>query len=238
LGSKLGTTVNGAPIQDRGEWRLHSGDVIALGDTTMRVTATPPSPSPKPPPVPPPPAADAGTEFHIEIALDVNESVPVPALRPGLEVERRLALFLELAPQFGVQTTLEGLLQFILRRVMDVIPAAERGAVLLHGPNDRELLVKACVSPDGPAVSGTLAQRALAQRHGFIWRRNLAGGAVSDSIIIHRIATGIYVPLLWQEDTLGVICIDSSRPAAVFNRDDLRLLIAVAHYTTVALRGR
>jgi pSer/pThr/pTyr-binding forkhead associated (FHA) protein len=232
LGSKLGTKVNGKPIQNLGERRLRPGDVIALGDTTLRV-----EPSLEPP-SPPPPAAEADgvAEFRIEIELDARDSRLVPAPRPGLEMERRVALFLDLSSQLTAPTPLDYMLQLVLRRVMEVIPEAARGAVLLPSTEARELLVKACVSPDGPAVSGTLARRALEERRGFIWRRNLAG-SVSGSIVEHRIATGIYAPLLDQDQALGVICVDTARLAAVFNSDDLRLLMAVAHYTALALRN-
>ena len=48
LGSKLGTTVNDEPIQEQGEWRLRPGDVIKVGDTTLRVEASSITPSSQP----------------------------------------------------------------------------------------------------------------------------------------------------------------------------------------------
>jgi adenylate cyclase len=252
LSSKLGTTVNGKEIKGQGEWRLRPGDIVMLGDTMLQVEAAPeappsaavpaapavaapaPPPAPPPPPVPAPAAEDASPEFHIEIALNMSEPAFVPAARPGLELERRLALFLDLSTQLGAPTSLDHLLQAVLRRVMDVIPEAERGAVLLRGTSDSELLVKACVSPDGPAVSGTLARRALEEGRGFIWRRNMTRSS-SNSIAEHHIATGIYAPLRWQDQALGVICLDTTRIATVFNRDDLRLLMAVAQYAALAV---
>lgn len=238
LGSRLGTRVNGQPIQNQGECQVQPGDVILTGETTLRVEL---SPAPAPHPVAPvlATAGDAPT-FRIEIALnplDPLEGALGPASSPALHSERRLALLEDLCALFCSAAPPESLLPLTLRRVMEVIPEAERGAVLLGGPNDKELLVKACVSPDGPAVSGTLARRALEEGRGFIWRREPAASC-SGSIVDHRIASGIYAPLLWQEEPLGVICVDSSRLAAAFNRDDLRLVMAVAQLTAMALTHR
>jgi pSer/pThr/pTyr-binding forkhead associated (FHA) protein len=232
LGSKLGTLVNGEPIQDKGECRLRPGDTVQIGETVLRVerSAEVSSSTPASEPV----RADASAEFHIEIALDAREPALAPAPRPGRELEHRLALLVDLPAQFSAQTSLDEVLQLVLRRVVTVIPEAERGAVLLCEAGQNTLLLKACVSPEGPAVSGTLARRALEEGRGFIWRRNLAG-SVSGSIVEHQIATGMYVPLRWQNQSLGVICVDSPRITAVFKSDDLRLLLAVAQYAALAV---
>jgi phosphoserine phosphatase RsbU/P len=238
LGSKLGTMVNGTEIKGRGEWRLHSGDLIEIGETALRV-----EPSPRPPrpeaSAPPPANADARSKFHIVVKVEAGRQEPtfLPAARPGLELERRLALFVDLSAQLGLPMTLDALLALVLRRVMEVIPESERGAVLLRGADEGELVVKACVAPDGPAVSGRLAQRAIQEGRGFIWRGNLVP-SLSGSILQHKIATGIYAPLRWQDRTLGVVCVDSPRLAAVFDSDDLRLLMAVAQYLALALSSQ
>ena len=77
-------------------------------------------------------------------------------------------------------------------------------------------------------------RRALDQRQGFIWRRNLSH-FISRSIVERQIATGIYAPLRWQDQSLGVICVDSPEITTVFNRDDLRLVMAVAQYAALAV---
>jgi GAF domain-containing protein len=83
-------------------------------------------------------------------------------------------------------------------------------------------------------VSGALARRAMEEGRGFIWRRALTTTG-SDSMVKHRIATGVYVPLRWPGQTLGVVCVDSPSIAAMFTHDDLRLLMAVAQYTALAV---
>ncbi|MBI4328050.1 MAG: GAF domain-containing protein, partial [Chloroflexi bacterium] len=90
------------------------------------------------------------------------------------------------------------------------------------------------VSAEEPAVSETLAGRALAESRGFIWRRQKEGD-ISRSVKQYHIETGMYAPLRWHDKSLGVICVDTPEMGADFAEDDLRLLMAVAQYAGVAV---
>src|SRR5437660_922052 len=63
------------------------------------------------------------------------------------------------------------LLQYTLERMIELVPAACRGAIVLRDANTHALLLKAHVPAGSPAVSLTLASRAIAERQGFIWER-------------------------------------------------------------------
>ncbi|HZL13146.1 MAG TPA: adenylate/guanylate cyclase domain-containing protein, partial [Verrucomicrobiae bacterium] len=116
-----------------------------------------------------------------------------------------------------------------------LIPGAKRGTLLLGGEKSETLVLAAFVSDSEPAVSETLARRALAEKRGFIWRQNFQGDP-GLSIQRHHIASGMYAPLICRGETLGVICVDSPSRDSIFSEDDLRLLLAVANFaaTTVA----
>ena len=158
-----------------------------------------------------------------------------PVFEPGQPVDparaEALALLYELPLRFGEETELDTLFQTIIERLVAIIPAASRGALLLQDMESGELLLKAHVPAGRPSVSMTLASRTMARRQGFIWRE---GMDPSQSQFLNRIKAGMYVPLMWKGRALGAVCVDNSEGGTLFTAEDLRLMLAVAHYAAMA----
>ncbi len=242
LESARGTLVSGVEIKGRGPRPLEAGDTVRMGETTLRLVI--------------PEAEDKAHESshlefgttvalaelpgnpRVEIAetLDAGGSVFAAVESATAESARRLEVLCELPLQFATETRWDALLQTIVDRLMEVIPGAARGALLLRDPCSDMLLLKAYQSSGEPAVSETLARRAMRERRGFIWRRGVEGD-ISGSIAQQRIQTGLYAPLLWQGEALGAICVDNPSLEAAFTEDALRLMLAVAQYGAMAIAG-
>lgn len=240
LGSTHGTQINGEEIRDNGKTRLYPGDNIQIGETTLCVEV----------PSSVMPAADKGfvipeavrggeKEGRITASLDAsdtNSEGSAPSLGAHdlnrRDANRRLALLYELLLQCGTASKLDSLLQTIVERLVEVIPDASRGALLLRG-RDETLLLKAFRSAEGPVVSETLARRAMREGIGFVWKRGPED--LRGSIADYRIETGMYAPLMWQGSAMGVLCVDNPNTAVEFTPDDLRLLVTVSHYLSMAL---
>lgn len=143
----------------------------------------------------------------------------------------KLALLYELPGQFEAETRLDELLQTLLEDLVAAIPEATYGALLLRDCEHDDLLLKAYVSPNGPVVDKRLVRCALSGDKGFIWlcSKEHAG---------HDHMSGIYVPLLWQGEALGVICLNNPRCDAIFTGEDLQLLSTVAHCVAMAIANR
>jgi adenylate cyclase len=45
----------------------------------------------------------------------------------------------------------------------------------------------------------------------------------------------MYAPLSWQNERLGVLCLDTRRAGNAFTSDDLRLFIAIAHHVALSI---
>jgi adenylate cyclase len=149
-------------------------------------------------------------------------------------VNQRLTLFYELPLQFGKETRLEALLQLVVERVVDVIPWAKRGAVLVKERNGK-LALKAHLPVGHPAMSVTLAQRAMDQHSAFIWPPvSLTKEQIPNSVGVYQIESAMYAPLMWRGETFGAVCVDNES-AGTFSGDDLRLLQAVAHHAAMAV---
>jgi len=229
LGSRFGTQVNGREIRGQGEWRLWPGDVILLGQTTLRVTVIPNG-------APNTPVADANPALPAVKILKTIETGRTLSFGQDAGADataKCLAMVLDLPRQLAAQAGQSELLQIVMDRVVEAIPCARRGALLMRDPKNDSLLLKAYVSVDEPAVSETLARRALQEKRGFIWRSS--SGDTSHSLLQFQIVTGMYAPLQWQDQVFGVICVDTPVVTDTFCEADLEFLIAIGQYAAMTL---
>ena len=180
-----------------------------------------------------PPEPEAEPAVEIEETFDAKVSSFDPSGSTDGDRARRLSLLYELPLQFATATRLDVLLQDIVERLLSVVPSAARGALLLAEPESGSLVLKAHLPAGGPAVSMTLAQRAMTKREGFVWREG--EGSRIPSASFHGIGTGMYAPLISRDSVLGVICADNPNRDTTFSNDDLRLLVSVAHYAALAV---
>ena len=231
LNSVRGTLVGGELIRGKGKRRLHAGDTIRVGETTLSVDILAMEVDRGPTPTPEMPVA----EPPVDIAQTLDASMPAFAAEdaPTTDPARRLALLYELPLQLAQETRLDTLLQKIVERLVEIIPGAGRGALLVKDQRTGDLLLKAHMPPGEPAVSMTLARRAMEQRQGFVWQRGEQD--LSFSISQQNIESGMYAPLLWKGETLGVLCVDSCNTCLALGSDDLRLMLAVAHHAAMAV---
>jgi len=173
-------------------------------------------------------------------ARDLIPTVPPPVLAPvpiegvGEHTARRLRLLCDLPLQFAGRTHLESLLRLIVDRLVELIPNGESWGLVLRDAKTDNLLLKAYHAAGACSVSETLARRAVHSRKAFIWRRGLEEN-VEGTLLAGPIATGMYAPLLWHDEALGVLCTDAHRLDAAFTEDDLRLMVVVAQYAAMAV---
>ena len=225
LQSRHGTYVNGVRINYARQ--LYPGDAIRLGNTELCVEVPVAKPAHE---------SSARPDVKIEHALNAEDAVPDSGSGPDARTSEKLALLMELPELFNVQKDSTALLQTVVERVVKVIPGAVHGAVLLWDWESDSLVLKASW-PGPPFVSETLARRALKEGRAFIWSR-LRDGNISDTVRQSGLRTGMYAPLLWKDNPLGVLCVDNPERDAAFHKDDLQLLFAVAGYAATVIGAR
>lgn len=238
LNSKLGTRLNGREIRGGGKHQLRIGDVIVAGNTTLRVVL------PRLPDAPTqtrylehgsillPDAPHADVAIAGDVSATLQHAVPVEVV--GEEAARRLRVICDVPLQLAGKTDREALLRVIVDRLVELIPNATSVGLVLRDPNTDAFLLKAYHSDTFCSVSETLARRAVESRNAFIWKRSAAGD-IAGTLLEGPIAVGMYAPLLWQEEALGVICADSYKPDAVFTEGDLRLMVMMAQYAAMTV---
>jgi serine phosphatase RsbU (regulator of sigma subunit) len=133
------------------------------------------------------------------------------------------------------------LLPEILNKVFDVFPKADRGFIMLKDENGERLIPKALKRRRAAdlgelVVSRTILQQVLNQQQSV-----LSHDASEDhrfksgrSIANYGIRAMMAAPLVWRNEPLGIIYIDSPGIAA-FHPDDLDLLSGIARQAAVAL---
>ena len=242
LNSMRGTKLNGDEIKGKGKWKLRTGDVIEVGETSLRMTLAVSAERPAQDDdrtrliethasgEPPAKTAEERTEITTTIAAD--QGVIASVANVHSHEAQRLELLYGLPLQFGEQTQLDVLFRAIVKRLVEVIPGARRGALLLQDRRSGELLLKAHQPEGEPAVSLSLARRAMEKKEGFLWCRGID---LSRSQTDLNMQSGMYAPLLWKGDALGVVSIDNADARNAFDVDDLKLLVAVARYAAMAV---
>ena len=171
----------------------------------------------------------------LQILQTLDAAAKVEQPHPTSASDRLISLC-ELMWEFGTEGPLEPLLQKALDQLLRLLRMGERGALLIRDTVSGELLLKAhspCQAT--PKISMTSAARAMSQKRGFVWNR---GEDLSSSQLYSHIEAGIYVPLVVNDEAIGVICIDSVVASKIFGHEELLLVTALAHQLALAIAHR
>jgi adenylate cyclase len=240
LNSSRGTQLNGVEIKGLGKQQLRPEDSVLVGQTTLKIDfgesyGLAPGTN----------YLEQGTfllaekrhaESRLTIAKDVDatavDSIPLGCAEDPSA--RRLKMVCDLPFQFATKTSLKTLLPSIVDQLVEVIPMGESWALVLREPGSNALLLKAYQYIQRTYLSETLLRRAMTERKAFIWKRT-GETETNGSIAQSGIETGIYVPLLWQGEALGAICVGTRNSTTVFTDDDVKLLVLVGQYAAMAV---
>lgn len=240
LGSSWGTQVNGAKIT--GPSQISPTDKIRIGDTELRISPEPDS------------------QAHwFKLSRPVGKSVPIEfsddELPEGVKVRgellpsdtdlvltgetkklsrKQMALLLELPEIFAKEESTDAVAERVMEKALELLPAAGNGAVLVRVRNTDKFSFAASKPKDDPRVSQTLVERCVATRAGMIWSRE-AEQDPSESMHRLGLESGIYAPLTWMDQMVGVICMDHNGSGPMFSEDDLSFLMTVANYAGAAI---
>jgi adenylate cyclase len=223
LGSTNGTWVNNKRI--RVKTHLTPKTVIRVGGTSLTVEVVPGKPSQLP-------------EVAITVSPEETPAETVKADEPmpdlvldetsSKKARHRLSVFFELSAALGEIDNVESLALTIITHLHKAFPRKGRAirCGLLLG---EDLVLKAYHPYDKPpSCSTTLARYVLAKEEACLWNV----GAKTDveksaSLFQHKTQSAMYAPVIWKDETLGVLYADASSPKAAFSKDDLQLMQAI-----------
>ena len=241
--SRNGTYVNGVLVQ--GLRRLRNGDRITVGSTEIvyhEDTKTDP-------------LAGKVTihtdsiETHIRSRmvdaasdrfLPEGQITDVGLLRRDYE---KLRISYELSNSIGIEMDLDNLLNKILDRAFDIFPA-DRGVILLKMEGVEHLvpMVVKCRDPktdtDNVRISQTILQEIMTEKQAILSSDAMMDSrfAGAHSIIMEGVRSTMTVPMLHENDVLGVIHLDSKIATGAFTEKDLQLLSGFAKQAAVMVQ--
>ena len=172
----------------------------------------------------------------VTLALDATRTSVQEPLE-HLKTTTREALFYDLPLQMASQANYQAMLDCAVSSLLKFFPNADHAVMLLQDRNSSCLLLQAHVPPGEPSASMELAEHVLKQNSAVIW--NPGAAAENDigarSLIGMQTTCAMYAPLSWQNERLGVLCVDTRHAGNAFTSDDLRLFIAISHHVALAI---
>ncbi len=247
MGSRNGTYVNG--IQIRGKTRLRDGDTITLGSTRVIYVQKPPedtrTSAVNQVTINPTHKQDDATAIRSKLqAAGRNAQQFVPesqiadesVLRADFE---KLRIAFELNQALGTELDMDTLLDKILEKAFE-FTNADRGVILLL--NEEGVPLPSAVmnrrgSDEQLELSQTILNEVIENRNAVLssdaTMDSRFGG--SHSIILQGIRSTMCVPLMFSDELLGMIHLDTRIATGVFTEKDLQVLTVFANQAAVQL---
>jgi len=238
LGSLNGTHVGGQRLT--AEHPLKDGDEIVMGTTRLLFTQK-----------------EAPTQGKVTIAADLtashirqkiaavedrdfhaeSEITDMALLRRDYE---RLRMGHEMMRSIGAEIDLDRVLQKILDAAFDLL-RADRGVIMLV---DQTGLTETRVSRQREGTSEIVLSTSVLNEVLGTKAAVLSSDASTDSrfsaaksIIMHNIRSTMCVPLLYVDDLLGVMHLDTQIASGAFGEKDLQVLTGIARQAAVAIKN-
>ncbi len=227
LGSSNGTYVNGHEVRRA---RLRHGDTIKLSHAVLAFRDEPTHHTS---------VAVVPTETRHSAVVDPEDAV-ASLMREGTAIEsvdqlqdihRKLITMARFSEAIRSTFDLATLLDRMLALLFDIFPQAERGFVMLRDESGA-LVTAASKSalPGDIRVSKGILDGVVEKRHAILsnspaFDPRLGKG---ESIVASGMQSIMAAPLIYADDVLGVLHLDTTRRNAPFNEDDLALFGGLA----------
>ncbi len=215
---------------------VRHGDVIRLGETRLRIQHTNREGH-----------ASASSIFSIkDVEADLSNSIVMSVsdlARKKLSPEQlssRLSAVMRVAKALMNIDQQEVVYREILDALFDVFPQAERG-FLMKGSDAVSLEPKAIkhrgtAEGENIAISKSICRKALESRSAFLFNDQNAGDFDQGmSIVSLRIRSAMTIPLMVEDQVLGLMQIDTDDPARAFVAEDLELAVTASQIAATAL---
>lgn len=223
LGSKNGTLVNDVL---KASHLLRDNDIIILGMVRIRFIA----------------ATDAPEQVTVVVTDQPSARESARFSNRGVHVQlsqQRLQMIYDLSDRLTRLRDRDKLLSDAMDICFDTL-RCERGAIAIRRHNSRAIdwpVVRHLRGKEGElTISRTTLSRALDHGERAVVTEDTLGDAdPTVSMVQHGIRSAMCVPLLYNEEILGVIYGDRISTAAVYTPEDVDFLAAIARQVSIGL---
>jgi Nif-specific regulatory protein len=230
LDSRNGTFLNNLPVK---EAVLRHGDCIRIGKTLIlfrtdeELIAMP-----------------FDNNFQFDNGAMITRSEILFSVEPNLhKMPRDLNALAKLGLALNESKDTTHLQRRFLEIILELIPAAERGVILLFEdgqsePKSVSVVTRNPLDTDKITVSRTVTERVLNEKIALLSNDLRDNGLENaESLIVKRVASLLCVPLEIDE-TRSLIYLDSCQPDATFTENHLQQLTAISVLVSAALEQR
>lgn len=184
--------------------------------------------------------------------VDANEltrfSAPLPDVA-DVDIQRtvqKLHAMAQVSIALGVVRDQATLIEKIMNFIFDLFPLAERAFILLRKNEGEAPVPVAARRRDGTIealdrirMSGTIVRQVLEKKQSVLSVDTLSDRhyGAQESILAQAIRSVMCVPLILEDECLGMIQVDTSSDPYAFKEQDLEMLTGVCAETAVALKN-
>lgn len=171
-------------------------------------------------------------------AVTIAVSTPVDAERSPFD---RIALLNRLSRELSESLDLDATLRSVMQHLI-ALTGGEHGAILLLDAQGHlsPMVVRDIAAAGRPlGLSKTVAYQALRERTPILIENALDDPRFSsaESIVDRSLRSIACVPMVTNEDAIGVLYVDSSEESSVFGQSDLDLLVSFAGQAAAAIQN-
>ncbi len=267
LHSTNGTLLHGKFLKPGEAQELKDGDELYLGNSqaVFRLRATPVSQASVPDfdlaPAKTGRARRTG-ELHVlskdeeqpDVSMIVDASQILMQLRDKVsedaelnkELVKRMQAMVQVSIALGAITDLDELLAKIMQLIFEIFEGADRAFVVAYKSKTNQfkpLIMRDRDSEAPPgediALSRTIINQVLEQKHALLLMDALGDQRFSnhDSIQDLSIRSVMCAPLLYENDVLGLIQVDTRQSSHVFTAEDLDVLTGISAQMAISMKN-
>ena len=232
-----GTFVNGRRIAQ--PTPLREGDRVQFGAVVTRFQEAVEAATPDKPAVA---LVEKPTGNAVVVTMEAGAGLPMSAAEAARSkgLAKRLELLYDLAGSLAGTFDESTMLNRVLERLFELLPQADRGFVLLldaKGELEPRAVRHRSGGSQGLTMSRTLARTALEKRQGILTldAQGDSRFAEAESLVGMKIHAVICVPILTEEEVLGLMQLDSQQSGQPFDEGDMALLLGIARQIAISL---
>ncbi len=247
LASSNGTFLNGAQVSTK---QLQDGDEIRIGTSVFKFfksdgedgSATTSRTMLQ--------IDEDSTSTSVVSAVDVTYETTSGALGTDTTIDeiassnRRLRTVIEIFQSIGAALEEDELLQKILDNLFEVFPETGRGFIILRDPDTGRLTPRRTKTAkpsesdtEELQISGTILEYVLELKKAVVTADAMSDERfpTSQSILDFEMRSVMCAPLVYEEDVLGFILLDTQRIASNYNEEGATLLGGIANQAALTI---
>lgn len=229
LGSSNGTFINGKEVRRA---KLSDRDTIKLSHTVISFKAQPHEGQTHIEIVPEETHNSTLLSPEDAVAALMRENAPVESVDELQDLHHKLLTMTRFSEAISSTLDLRALLDRTLELLFEIFPQAERGFIMLYDDGHvlRPAASRTSFATAEITVSSTVLETVVGKRQAILSNNPVADTrfGTGRSIVETGLRSLMAAPLLFADDILGVIHIDTTRARAPFSHDDLALFGGLA----------